>query len=145
MGAAVQANLVTLKVAESRRHGQASTSCDMDVPPPGVVARFRETLVDPNRLAQYDDVELHLRLHEVWGQFCVIRWLFGGHTNPADVSDGAEMRCETVIEAKTAEVHALLWRLRFEQRARHGDRDEQFEADRTVAETEQRGAGAALC
>lgn len=140
MGVAVQANLVTLRVAESRRHGPASTSYDIDVPPPGVVAHFRETLVDPKRLAQYDDAELHLRLHEVWGQFCLMRWLFGEHddtggANPANVPDDAEMRCDAVIEAKLAEVHALLWRLRFEQRVRNGDCGDRFESDRTVAET----------
>ena len=36
------------------------------------------------------------------------------------LSPKSEVRCRTVLEAKHAELHALLWALRFEQRRRSG-------------------------
>ncbi len=110
MMVAVQANLVQLKVADARRRGIEPGSHEIDVPSPGPVSRFREMLVDRGDIADYTDQALRLRLHEVWGQYCLFQWVLGE-------GDGA-MRCETSMAAKQAEIHAVLWRLRFEQRSR---------------------------
>lgn len=120
MAVAIQANLVQLKVAESKRQGSSSTAHDVAVRPPGVVRRFRETLIDRGLVAEYSDQALHLRLHEVWGQYCLMGWLFSvaSGKRPAGFStlaDDAQMHCETALAVKHAEVHACLWRMRFEQ------------------------------
>ena len=152
MAIAVQANLVQLKVSEAKRRGIPPEQHEIQVPSPGTVRLFRETLIDHRTLATYSDQEVHLRLHEVWGQFCVMRWLFSasapvgsplpsrerGEGSPvpplpprergrgegssasdfATLPPDAEMHCAAALEAKHAELHALLWRIRLEQRRR---------------------------
>lgn len=138
---AVQANLVQLRVAECRRRGLSSAEHDIRVPSPGTVKHFREALIDRAIIDRYSDEEVHLRLREVWGQYCALCWLFSFPADPsasqglAGLDDRAEMHCATAFELKRAEVHALLWRLRFELRRRYepgyrdspaGVRDEQL-------------------
>lgn len=126
MAVAIQANLVQLKIAQSRRRGAASNRHEIAVVSPGKVTHFRETLIERSVIKSYSDGQLQLRLHEVWGQFCLMQWLF--HQGDADqpsnfgslLSDShVEMRCGSVLSAKYDEIHALLWRLQFEQRMRH--------------------------
>jgi len=153
MAIAVQANLVQLKVSEAKRRGISPEQHEIQVPSPGTVRRFRETLIDHRTLAAYSDQEVHLRLHEVWGQFCLMRWLFSasapvdsplpsrerGRGEGSSASDSAtlppdaEMHCAAALEAKHAELHALLWRIRFEQRRR--DTIETATADLTATAT----------
>ena len=76
MAVAVQANLMTLVVADAKRHGIKPNQHEIKIAAPGAVKHFRETLVDPKSIAAYSDVELHLRLREIWGQFCLMGWLF---------------------------------------------------------------------
>lgn len=127
MGVAVQANLVQLKVADAKRRGLPPSSHAIAVPAPGFVKHFRETLIPHELIASYPDLHVHLRLREVWGQYCLMLWLFelkgsAERSNLAAAPAGSEMRCGTSLDVKHDEVHALLWRLRFEQR-RRGDSD----------------------
>ena len=124
MALAVQANLVQLKVADGKRRGIAPTNHDIQTPAPGAVLRYRETLIDRRVIQAYGDLELRLRLHEVWGRFCLMGWLFSkeaddGSCDLSDLSDDATMRCAATMAIKHDELHAMLWRLRFEQRKRH--------------------------
>jgi hypothetical protein len=137
MAIAVQANLVTLVVAESKRQGKKPNQHEIKTAPPGAVKHFRETLIDPKSIADYSDVELHLRLREIWGQFCLMGWLFSlndpsrvgpaHHSSPkesdnpvtfASLPDNAEMHCGTALEIKDAEIRGFLWKMLFEQRRR---------------------------
>jgi len=123
MALAIQANLVHLKVVESKRRGLRSERHEIKVPAPGFVREFRETLLDPAVLAGYPDDHLVLRLREIWGQFCLMLWLFSYADPPesadfSELSAEAEMRCGPVLDVKHDELHAILWLLRFEQRRR---------------------------
>lgn len=122
MGVAVQANLVQLKVADAKRRGILPADHPIAVPAPGHVKHFRETLIPHEIVAGYPPLHVHLRLREVWGQYCLMLWLFE-LKGPAERSNFAaaalgEMRCGAVLDIKHDEIHALLWRLRFEQRRR---------------------------
>ncbi len=124
MAVAVQANLVTLKVADARRQEIDPARHDLPVPAPGPVLRFRETLLDREAVRHYSDVERRLRLHEIWGQFCLLSWLFGvdDPRHPPDFARCSQthtLRCGAVLAIKTAEIEATLWRMHFEQRDRH--------------------------
>lgn len=123
MAVAVQANLVQLVIAESKRRGRRTADHDIEVHSPGFVKHFRETLIDPKIVVGYSDFELHLRLREIWGRFWMMRWLFSLTETDLAVSfaqapDEMEMHCETALEVKCAEVRAFLWKMRFEQRRR---------------------------
>lgn len=124
MAIAVQANLLQLKIAAIRRSGPSESLQTINVISPGKVRTFRETLIDRRAIRGYSDFELEVRLRELWGQFCVMSWLFErvptcGPVDFAGLPMDAPTRCDTEIEFKHAEVHAFLWRLRFEQRRRH--------------------------
>lgn len=124
MARAVQANLVQLKVADAKRRGISSDQHHIRVPAPGYVRDFRETLIEQATIAGYPREHLELRIHEIWGQFCVMLWLFSyadspEHADLAGLATNAEMRCGTVLEAKHDEIHAIFWLLHFEQRKRH--------------------------
>jgi len=123
MGVAVQANLMTLVVADAKRRGIKPEQHDIIVRAPGAVKHFRETLVDPKVIAAYSDVELHLRLREIWGQFCLMGWLFSLSSADKAVNfgvlpNGLEMHCETSLQVKDAEIRGFLWKMLFEQRRR---------------------------
>jgi hypothetical protein len=123
MAIAVQANLVTLVVAESKRQGKKPNQHEIQTAAPGAVKHFRETLIDPKLIAAYSDVELHLRLREIWGQFCLMGWLFSLNESDRPVTfpglpDTAEMHCGTALEIKDAEIRGFLWKMLFEQRRR---------------------------
>jgi len=124
MAIAVQANLVQLKVAAVKRRGLTESLQAIRVSSPGTVREFRETLIDRRVLRDYSEFELEVRLRELWGQYCVMCWLFEqvpsrGDVDFARLPTDAIGRCDTEIEIKHAAVHALLWCLRFEQRRRH--------------------------
>lgn len=110
MRLAVQVNLAHLKVADARRRGIDPGAHEIEVSSPGFVSDFRETLIDHRVVTGYTDQEVRLRLREIWGQFCLLGWVLGEGDDAA--------RCETAMAAKHAEIHALLWRLRYEQRLR---------------------------
>ena len=122
MAVAVQANLVQLKIAECKRLGTPTSQHAIDVQSPGAVRRFRETLVDLEFLKTAPTTHIHLRLREIWGQDSLMRWAFAVDSKESadfsTLSPKSEMRCRTALEAKHAELHALLWALRFEQRLR---------------------------
>jgi hypothetical protein len=123
MALAVQANLVQLKVTDARRQGISPSEHPIQIPSPGFVPRFRETLLDHHRLRDYPPELLHLRLREFWGRFCLMRWAFhGAGDDPTydftKLAPDAELRCEAHLVVKEAEIHAMLWRIRFEQRVR---------------------------
>lgn len=123
MGAATQANLVTLVVADAKRRGIKPDQHDIRVKPPGAVKHFRETLIDPKAIAAYSDAELHLRLREIWGQFCLLGWVFSLNAGDGPVSfmgepPGYEINCGTSLEIKCAEIRGFLWKMLFEQRRR---------------------------
>ncbi len=122
MAVAVQANLVQLKVAECKRFAAPPSQHAIDVRSPGTVRRFRETLVDLKFLKTAPSSHIHLRLREIWGQYCLMRWAFTvdskESTDFSTLAAESEVRCRAVLETKHAELHALLWALRFEQRVR---------------------------
>ena len=123
MAVVVQANLVHLKTLDARRRGISSQDHEIRVPSPGAVLRQREHLLDRERVAAYSDIALRLRLHEFWGRYCLLKWYFAvaGPLQFDDLSRASAdspTRCPTEVDAKSAEVHAMLWRLRFEQRRR---------------------------
>ena len=123
MAVAVQANLVQLKVAQTKRAGLASEAHEIEVPSPGGVTRYRETLILREVIADYDDTAVLLRVHEVWGQFCLLCWYFyvSDPQKPPDFKQlpvGQTLHCPTAMLAKTQEIEKSLWRLRFEQRLR---------------------------
>lgn len=123
MARVVQANLVFLRTVDARRRGIRPEAHEIRVPPPGAVRRFRECLLERKRVTAYSDFAVRLRLHEIWGQYCLMSWLLAGEGEAlardlSRVPDSIPSRCVPEIEIKTAEVHAMLWRLRFEQRRR---------------------------
>ncbi|MCK6482661.1 MAG: hypothetical protein L6R00_00815 [Phycisphaerae bacterium] len=123
MAVAVQANLVTLKVAWARRSGGQAAEHDIRTPSPGAVTRFREALVDRHVIQAYSELELVLRTRQVWGQFALFCWAFGGedpHRPPdfARLPEIPEYRCPMAMIRKEEEIVRGLWRLKLEQRAR---------------------------
>jgi len=143
MAVAIQANLVQLRVADEKLRGIEPGAGAIAVRSPGVVAHYRETLIDRARLKQYAIDELQLRMREVWGQYCLMRWVFSraGDEEATDFSQlpaDAELRCDSVLDIKLAEIEGLLWGLRFEHRRRHDAdyvKSEGFEADAELAAT----------
>lgn len=121
MAVVVQANLAQLKTAEVKRR-EASTD-EVDVPSPGPVTARRDALIDHRRIKGYTDAALHLRLHEIWGQFCVFCWALQvpDPKQPPSFRREAfdrDMQCGSALQLKKAEIEAMFWRLRFEQRVR---------------------------
>ena len=140
MAVAVQANLLQLKIAECKRFATPASQHAIDVQSPGAVRRFRETLIDLEFLKTAPATHIHFRLREIWGQYCLMRWAFSMDTKKSadfsTLSPESEVRCRTVLEAKHAELHALLWALRFEQRLRSAPsapNSELSEEDRELA------------
>lgn len=123
MAVAVQANLVALKVAWTRRSDGQAAEHDIRTPSPGAVTRFREALIDRHVIQAYSELELVLRTRQVWGQFALFCWAFGGddpHRPPdfVHLPDVPEYRCPMAMIRKEEEVVRGLWRLKLEQRAR---------------------------
>jgi len=121
---AVQANVATLATAAGRRSGTGEAWSGIKTPPPGPVRRLREILIDWRTVRDYSDVELSLRLRQVWGEFTALCWLFhhtdphqppGFHALPAD----APLRCTGHVHDKLVEVQRGLWRLTHERRLRN--------------------------
>ncbi len=127
MALAVQANLVALKVAWSRRAGVDSDLHPIHAPPPGVVRRFREVLIDRALLNEYSDSDLVLRTRQVWGEFSLLCWAFHirDAQQPPDfaaLAPGNPFRCPGALVDREQEIARRLWRLQHEQRFRL-DRD----------------------
>lgn len=119
----VQANLVQLKTAALRRPALHGAIRGIDVVSPGAVTRMRSALIPPEFLKTSTDAELVLRLHEAWGQYCLMCWAHETGTREPILNFGllsadTELHCDAALRAKEAEVHALLWRLRHEQELR---------------------------
>lgn len=140
---AVQANVVTLRVAWCRRAGQRPENHDIKTPPPGPVGRRRDLLLDREVVKGYGLEEILLRLRQVWGEFCALCWLFP-HVDPqhpidfAHLSPGASLRCPSRIHAKLDEIQKHLWRIRHEQRRRHDPEaraDPSFQREDEIART----------
>lgn len=123
MAVAVQANLVQVRTAEARQCGAEVPPAEMHVVAPGAVLKYREALIDRIRLKHYSPQELQLRMREIWGQYCLMRWVFAATveeepTNFAKLPPGAALRCDATMDVKLAEIQGLFWCLRFEQRRR---------------------------
>lgn len=123
MAVAVQANLVTLKVAAARRVNQPTDSHSIQTESPGAVHRFREALLDRHAVAAYSDQEMLLRTRQVWGEFAVLCWAFqcnDPHHPPAFAAlpSGLGLRCPMELLKKMEVVSNALWRMRHEQRVR---------------------------
>lgn len=141
MAVAVQANVAQLRIAQSKRAGAGAPAHDIGTPSPGAVKQFRETLIDWKIIKAYTNEELALRLHEVWGQFCIFCWLFG-NSDPHDPprfavrAGGGTIRGATEIFDKSSEIERGLWRMRHEQRLRtdaEAMRDAQFAKEAEAA------------
>ncbi len=135
MAMVTQANLVQLKVADCRRRKVDPAEHTIHIVSPGHIAAHREALIDHRLIRGYDDASLQLRLHEVWGQYCLFCWLLhvdDVHRSPgfSDLDDAVEVRCASAIELKEAEIEGWLWRLQVESRVRAepGDRDSEDRA-----------------
>ncbi len=120
MALVAQANVRQLQVAAHKRLGAAPAV----VPAPGAVLRFREALIDWQVLKNYPEGGLLLRMHEVWGQYCLFCWLFDVRdpNHPPDFARAAaeeEIRCSGHLGAKLIDIQRGLWRLRHEDRLRH--------------------------
>jgi hypothetical protein len=142
MAVAIQANLVALKVAWSRRANIASDAHSIQVQPPGAVQRFREVLIDRQVIAEYSDEELVLRTRQVWGEFSVMCWAFQA-PDPQHPPEFAPlpamlaMRSIKEMLKKEAQVVQTLWRLRHEQRLRFdpdAKKDPAFQRDHEAAQ-----------
>lgn len=141
MAVAAQANLVSLKVAWSRRAGVDPSKHDIRTPPPGGVMRFRESLIDRHVIAAYSDEELAIRMHQVWGEFGALCWLFGvgDPHRPPDfhaLRPDQPMRCPVHVQDKLSQVQKGLWRLRHEQAFRFQPEvrtSQEFQRDHEIA------------
>jgi len=123
MAIAVQANVVQLRTAASKRATQAGKGPEIQVPSPGAVIGHREALIDRRRIKAYSDDEICIRLHGAWGQFCALCWslsVVDPNRPPrfAAADDAVELRCQSALECKAVEINGWLWRLIFEQRIR---------------------------
>lgn len=138
---AVQANVVSLRVALAKRAGDAADSLEIRTPAPGAVRRLREILIDRSIVKEYSVPELAMRLRQVWGEFSALCWAFN-HADPHNPIDFDEvhekhpLRCPLHIHEKVREIQLGLWRMVHEQSARH-DRsvrdDPQFRAEHDFA------------
>ncbi len=124
MAIVTQANVALLRTAEARRRGNPVSEHEIQTPSPGPVTEFRESLIYFRTIRSRSTPEVHLRLHEAWGQHCVFCWMFRGADpqNPphfASLSSEHEFKCGSAVALKSAEVEAVLWCMRLEQRLRH--------------------------
>lgn len=121
---AVQANVVTLRVALVRRLGDQIDLSDINTPAPGPVSAARELLLAPDAIKTYSNDELMVRLRQVWGEFCALCWLFP-HVDPQNPVDFAHLpdnqtnRCQHDAREKLETVQSDFWRILHEQRRRH--------------------------
>lgn len=128
---AVQANVAALATAAGRRTIAGASATNIQTPPPGPVRRFREMLIDWRVIRDYTDVELSLRLRQVWGEFTALCWLFY-HADPhrpppfETLALDAPLRCTGHVHDKLTEVQRGLWRLTHERRIRN---DPDYRAD----------------
>src|SRR5262249_26509870 len=143
MAVAVQANLVSLKVAWSRRASKPPEEHAIHVGAPGAVQRFRETLIDRHAIADYSDEELMLRTRQVWGEFSLMCWAFQcpDPQEPPEFSPPPAtlaMRSVKEMLKKEALIVKTLWRLRHEQRLRldtDAKKDPAFQRDHEIAQS----------
>lgn len=121
MALVTQANLVSLRVQQSRR-GAGHVRHDIRTPAPGAVRRMREHLLDRHMVAVMPDHDLALRCRQVWGEFSAFCWLFHGddpNRPPAFTEVGEEQaRCAMEVAVQFEHCRQTLWRVRFEQQLR---------------------------
>lgn len=122
-GVIAQENLARLRDEEAVRLGVPPAKHDITVAHPARFDAHHASLISVETVHGYTDAELHLRLHEVWGRYCLLRWLWERHEKPIDtdlahVPFDAQPRCDAVLDAKHVELHALFWKIHFEQRQR---------------------------
>ena len=141
MAAIAQLNLVHLQDETEKRTGRVEFAGLGRIHAPAKPLRFLGCLIDPLAIRTYSDIALCLRFHEVWGQFCTFLWYFH-RTGPDDAPDiGSlpslpETRCGASRAAKCDEIHAVLWKLRFEERQRVDEEyraSAEFRADQFLA------------
>lgn len=151
-GVIAQENLARMRDEEAVRLGVPPAKHDITVAHPARWDANHRSLVAIETIRGYTAAELHLRLHEVWGRYCLLRWLWERHEKPIDtdlahVPFDAQPRCDAVLDAKHVELHALFWKIHFEQRrrmaqaGRHGNADRIGQAD-LRAESDLHGAPA---
>ena len=121
---AVQANVVTLRVAFGRKTDRPDFLSDIRTPPPGGVASRREMLLDLETVKSYSPDEVLMRLRQVWGEFCALCWMFPfvDPQAPMDfhqLSPAQTIRCPNDVQKKMDEVQRHLWRIQLELRQRN--------------------------
>lgn len=121
---AVQANVVTLRVAFGRKTGREDMLSDIRTPAPGCVSAHREILLNPGTVKDYSPDEVMMRLRQVWGEFCALCWMFPFEDpqSPMDfhrLSPAQSIRCPNDVQKKLDEVQRHLWRMQLETRYRH--------------------------
>jgi hypothetical protein len=124
MLAVAQANLVQLRVEAERRGGAEAVIGGARISSPGAIVGHREALLDRRLIRASTDTGLALRLREAWGRYCALCWVLelsqtAGAAAPRSHNPEAPLHCLPRLFVKVDEVHALLWRLRFEQQKRH--------------------------
>lgn len=122
-GVITQENLARLRDEEAARLGTPPSKHDITVAHPARIDANHASLISVETIQGYSDAELRLRLHEIWGRYCLLRWLWERHEKPIDtdlahVPFDAQPRCDAVLDAKHVELHALFWKIHFEQRRR---------------------------
>jgi len=92
----------------------------------------QHVLSSANSIRELSDAELWFKAHETWGRFCLFLWYFH-RTSSCEAWDLGpapalgETRCAASLAAKQTEIHAILWKLRFEKQLRQ---DSGFRASR---------------
>lgn len=120
---AVQANVVTLRVALGRKVGHIEGLDEIRTPSPGAVTQMRHMLLDRETVKAYSPDETMMRLRQVWGEFCALCWLFPfvKPQSPMDfhtLPPAQTMRCCSDVLSKQEQVQRNLWRIRLEMRLR---------------------------
>jgi hypothetical protein len=121
------ANLAQLKIADARRRNIDPANHELPIASPGPITKHRDALIDHRTIRDYDDPSLALRIQEFWGRHCLFCWsLHVPDPNqppafdppPKNTANPLELRCDSALSLKQAEIEGFLWRLQTESRAR---------------------------
>lgn len=123
MACAMQAELVQLRTTAARRDPSREDMKGINVVSPGAIKACRDVLTPHDELRAMSDEALLVRLHFMWGAYCLMCWAHEtGFAEPginfALLPPDVPLRCDSAMRAKEAEVHALTWKLSFELRRR---------------------------
>lgn len=126
MARVIQAELVQLRSAAIRRDPSRKDVTQINVVSPGAIRAHRDVLTPQDELRALDEETLLVRLHFIWGAYCLMCWAHEtGFSEPginfALLPPQVPLRCDAALRAKEAEVHALTWKLSFERRRRRRD------------------------